>query len=144
MSQHHSVFGDCSHLRMADDAMIRRANLVRLGKSPTELTAILGKTPAYWSNLMRDPKKSFGEKSARRIEEAWPLPRGWLDVPHGEDELPPSQPQRGPRADFREAALMVAKMVPDSAQRERLLNFISYVDRYIEEGERIAASIPDM
>ena len=52
---------------------------------------------------------------------------------------PASQPQ-----DWRAAAELVAKRVPDPARREQLLNFITFVDRYLEEGERIAASIPDI
>lgn len=45
--------------------------------------------------------------------------------------------------DWREAATLVAKMVPDPKKREALLNFIRYVDLYLEQGERIAESIPD-
>lgn len=85
---------------MADDAMIRRENLGRLGKSPTELAAILGKTPGYWSNLLRDPKKSFGEKSARRIEEVWPLPRLWLDEVHEDSEVIPAPGGKGVAQDL--------------------------------------------
>lgn len=80
---------------MADDAMIRRANLIRLGKTPAELTISAGSTPAYWSNLMRDANKSFGEKAARRIEDALLLPRGWLDEPHDEDTPAPNPASKG-------------------------------------------------
>lgn len=52
---------------------------------------------------------------------------------------PKPQPQ-----DWRSAAELVARRVPDPTRREQLLNFITYVDRYLEEGERIAASIPDI
>jgi hypothetical protein len=72
------------HCGMADDSLIRRANLKRLKKTPTELSRALGKTPAYYSDLMNKPGKSFGEKAARAIEEGLALSRGWLDLPHGE------------------------------------------------------------
>ena len=76
---------------MADDAMIRKQNLALLGKKPGELSTLLGKSYSYWRDLMVDPKKSFGEKTARDIEERYPLPRGWLDVPH-DDREPVPQP----------------------------------------------------
>jgi len=71
--------------------MIRKQNLTLLGKKPGELSALLGKSYSYWRDLMVDPKKSFGEKTARDIEERYPLPRGWLDVPH-DDREPVPQP----------------------------------------------------
>ena len=76
---------------MADDAMIRRENLRRLGKTPRELESLLGRRYSYWRDLLQDPKKSFGEKVARDIENAYPLPRGWLDIPH-DDREPVPQP----------------------------------------------------
>lgn len=53
--------------------------------------------------------------------------------------LTPSAPPQ----DWRSAAEIIAKRVPDSKKREQLLNFIRYVDLYLEQGERIAESIPD-
>lgn len=82
--------------------------MIRLGKTATELVAILGKTPAYWSNLMRDAKKSFGEKAARRIEELWPLPRGWMDVPHRASEVVPAPGRRPPHTPDLDASSDVA------------------------------------
>lgn len=63
---------------MSDDALIRRENLKALGKSATELAALMGKTPQYWRDLMQT-EKSFGEKAARGIEEKLGLARGQLD-----------------------------------------------------------------
>ena len=62
--------------------LIRKENLARLGKTPTELKKLLGKSASYWRDLMRDPTKSFGEKTARYIEQHYPLPRLWLDQSH--------------------------------------------------------------
>lgn len=54
---------------MAEGMLIRKKNLERLGKTPTELSRILGKSVSYWRDLMRDPNKAFGEKIARYIEQ---------------------------------------------------------------------------
>lgn len=71
--------------------LIRKKNLERLGKTPTELARILGKSVSYWRDLMRDPNKAFGEKIARYIEQEYPLPRLWLDQSHDEaDPIPPA------------------------------------------------------
>lgn len=75
----------CSHA-MNDDAEIRRANLRRLNLTPTDLSSRVngpnGKptSKGYWSDLMGNPNKSFGEKTARNIEEKLALPRLWLDA----------------------------------------------------------------
>jgi hypothetical protein len=58
---------------MTDQALIRRSNLCRWVESPTALTQKIGGQPSYASDLMRGAK-SFGEKAARRIEDAF----GWL------------------------------------------------------------------
>ena len=47
--------------------------------SPTELSKRLGRGPAFWSNVLRDPKKSFGASLARFIEENLDLPKYSLD-----------------------------------------------------------------
>lgn len=65
---------------MADEALIRRTRLRSLKLTPTQLAAKLGKQPSYYSDLMNlDGKKSFGEKTARKIEEGLELPPRWLD-----------------------------------------------------------------
>lgn len=68
---------------MSDDALIRRENLKRLmaqrGWSVKDLSRELGwGRYSFWNDLV-DGRKSFGEKLARRIEDAAKLPRGWLD-----------------------------------------------------------------
>ncbi len=64
---------------MSDDALIRKANLKALGKSASELASITGKSYQYWRDVMETPK-SFGEKSARNVEEKLGLPRCSLDT----------------------------------------------------------------
>ena len=64
---------------MSEDALIRRSNLKALGYSPTELVARIGKSYQYWRDLM-NTDKSFGEKTARNIEEKLGLQRGQLDL----------------------------------------------------------------
>lgn len=70
---------------MADDAAIRRENLARLlaarGLTIHDMVSQYGRTYSYWRDLLRDPKKSFGEKAARSIEDEAQLPRNWLDIP---------------------------------------------------------------
>lgn len=76
---------------MSEEAAIRRANLAASGVTPTQLVNAVGHSPGYWSTLKNDPKKAFGEKVARKIEEALGWPRGWLDQPHlRTGEVPPT------------------------------------------------------
>ena len=77
---------------MADDAMIRRDNLRRLTTKPNELVERCGKTYSYWRDMLSDPKKSFGEKIARHIEDCWKLPRLWMDQVHDAREPLPEYP----------------------------------------------------
>lgn len=63
---------------MNDSTLIRLENLRALGKTPAELTAAVGNSKQYWSDMLRG-RKSFGETAARKIEEKLELPRGYLD-----------------------------------------------------------------
>lgn len=122
----------------------RRANLVILRNEEGSNKALADKIGiseaqlSQWIKASPDSKtgrpRGMKAESARRIERAAGREEGWLDVPHDR-----AQPQ-----DFRDAALLIAKQVPDPIQRDRLLTFIRFVDRYLEEGQRIAASIPDI
>lgn len=68
------------HCVMSDEALIRRARLRSLKLTPSQLSTRLGKTPSYFSDLMKeDGKKSFGEKAARAIEQGLQLPPFWLE-----------------------------------------------------------------
>lgn len=79
--------------------MIRLTNLQELAKArglgPADLTKLVGKrTNSFYSDLLRG-EKSFGERLARSLEESLQLPRGWLDIPHHDYEIPePTPPQR--------------------------------------------------
>lgn len=66
---------------MNDSTLIRLENLRALGKTPAELTAQVGNSKQYWSDMLRG-RKSFGETAARRIEEKLELPRLFLDEDH--------------------------------------------------------------
>jgi len=93
---------------MSEDALIRRANLNNLKVPAGDLAARLGGTYSYWRDLMKVPTKSFGEKTARRIEEGLGLPRGWLDEP--QDEAAAAQILRPTASDTR---ARVARAVAD-------------------------------
>lgn len=80
---------------MSEDASIRRENLNRLKIGARELSERVGGRYTYWRDLLTDPKKSFGEKAARKIEEKLELPRGSLDVPSASEtpqEIDPTWP----------------------------------------------------
>lgn len=66
---------------MADESEIRRENFKQLAKTPKAAHETLGGTYSYWRDLMSLSSKPFGEKVARRIEAAYNLPPGVLDVP---------------------------------------------------------------
>jgi len=101
---------------MADDSLIRRTNLKRLKKTPTELSRALGKSPAYYSDLMNRPDKSFGEKAARAIEDGLDLARGWLDLPDGETPAAPSA-DNGRMSLSEDPTLDARSLVDDFADR---------------------------
>lgn len=69
-------------MEMSDDALIRLANLKAIGYSPTELSRVMGTSYQYWRDMLAG-RKSFGEKTARNIEDKFNLPRGCLDLAEG-------------------------------------------------------------
>lgn len=80
---------------MSDDALIRRANLKNLGLTPKELSGRVGHSYQYWRDLL-ETDKSFGEKTARNIEEKLGLPRGQLDlVIHDSNKLMVAEMKKG-------------------------------------------------
>jgi len=128
---------------MADDALIRKKNLIRLGKNSRELVTILGRTYSYWQGLMHDPKKSFGEKIAREIEGRWGLPRLWLDDVHDDREpIPEPALQGGARTGQRlkplsESAMLLARRLDELSEprRARAVALIDHTLRTFEEEE---------
>lgn len=51
------------------------------GLTPSDMSTRYYGRVSYWSDMARDAHKPFGEKAARRLEEAAGLPRLWLDTP---------------------------------------------------------------
>ena len=74
----------CSTANMAEDALIRLANLKRLGFDARQLSERVGNGYTYWRDMLKGDK-SFGEKIARKIEDKLGLRRGQLDE---SDEMP--------------------------------------------------------
>ena len=75
---------------------IRRKNLVELGKTAAELSRDVGGSYQYWRDLLASEKKSFGEKVARKIEEAYGLTRGHLDQLDVTASAPTNRLKAGP------------------------------------------------
>lgn len=71
---------------------LRLKNLLDLvgqrGWKPADLVREVGKSPSYWSDMLRGAK-GFGEAVAREIEDELGLPRFWLDTDHERGEAPP-------------------------------------------------------
>lgn len=65
---------------MADDALIRLENLRATNLTARELSTRVGGRVTYWHDMLAG-NKSFGEKIARKIEEALGMARGDLDKP---------------------------------------------------------------
>ncbi len=147
--QYRSVYRLSSTYSMSDEAAIRRVNLNRLCKArswkPADLHSAMGEdggTYSYWPNLLSNSKKSFGEKTARKIEDALSLPRGWLDR---DDEVPP--PNEKPQ-DEGKLTLVVAealKTLGPEARREALEFFRFKLERQNSIGvaEKLAQYISD-
>lgn len=125
-SQYLSVETSCFSADMSDDALIRRQNLRKLGKTATELATLgIGKY-SYWAAMLAEGStKAFGEKAARQLEERLKLARGSLDsmdslaLPWPFKLVDQSRYQAlGPEA--RGAAQ--SRMMDEIERQERLLN----------------------
>lgn len=62
-------------------ALIRLTNLKSLKQKAAELSVTVGGSQSYWTGVLARTRP-FGEKTARKIEAAYDLPRGWLDEAH--------------------------------------------------------------
>lgn len=82
---------------MSEDALIRLSNLRSLGLTAKELSILVGGKESYWFGMLAG-KRSFGEKIARKIEEAKGLQRGALDSSHATALL------QSPQSTFRGSA----------------------------------------
>ena len=96
---------------MNDSALIRLENLRALGLAPVELAQRLGSTKQHWSNVLRG-QTSFGERTARRIEEGLGLLRGSLDQAQSHEDVS----QKG-RAGKPQTILKSAQHNVSSSQR---------------------------
>lgn len=116
---------------MSDDAQIRRENLKSLGLGPGSLVEKLGKTPGYWSSLMKPPK-SFGEKTARSIEDGLCLPRGWLDQSHGRDERAVSsrRDESGPAAGYVRLPIL-AEAAAGPGRAQELIDHVDVAEDWV-------------
>lgn len=111
---------------MTDTAEVanRRARLRQLIKSPAYGTQAkfvfeTGENQGEISALLN--KKSFGEKKARSLEVKCKLPKGWLDIPIGQDlDFPPAPEET---ADRKAARLRAIYQTLDPARQERLLDY---------------------
>lgn len=76
--------------RMSDERMIRVDNLRLLmkttGQNKAEVARLMAVSDAYVRKLLSGLPGTFGEKAARKVEEAFKKPRFWLDVPHAGGE----------------------------------------------------------
>lgn len=63
---------------MNENGLIRLNNLKRLGMSALDLSERVGGQKSYWHGMLAG-SRPFGEKVARKIEEALDLPRGSMD-----------------------------------------------------------------
>lgn len=117
---------------MADEAVIRKQNLVRYCRehkpplAATDLAELLGSRVSLWADLLAGRKPSFGEKLARRIEEGLGLPRGYLDQVH-DGEAPAS---RGPDLTPDERRLLLAFR---TVLREDRTNTLAAIERRARE-----------
>lgn len=105
----------------------RLERLKSLKKTPRELSDHLGSTYAYWRNVLAGVK-DIGEKVARRIEDGYNLPHGWLDG--FADEPAPPADRLQPLLERLENLLDRAEALserssPEGAQLARDLDAIS-------------------
>jgi transcriptional regulator with XRE-family HTH domain len=93
MDREHTRRENARHLARQHDGLAEFAR--RLEMSNSQVSQIIGKNPT----------KNIGNSIARRIEEAYGVGRGWLDVPHGQpDEAEPDEAVERPAVE-RPAAL---------------------------------------
>lgn len=101
---------------MSEDSLIRLENLRNTKLRPTELVRRCGSSVAYWSDLIAG-RKSFGEKTARKIEAGLGLPRGSMDQP-GLSMEQSAPPPAGPSYDAQSLGYYLDK-ITDPDQRAK-------------------------
>lgn len=134
------------------DQTRRLERLRSLNKSAKDLAAYGIGGYTYWRDMLAG-KKSFGEKKARELEEAIPLPPGWFDQEDGEEvdarlEKLLARLEGMPRYSH-EAFLLAADLdtITDPAKRfvayQRALSAIEQVRSGRTAGEGAVTSAPD-
>lgn len=92
--------GSISHMSKKDaDAALRRKNLQRwidgkYGGNKSAAARAADKPPTQFTDMINNPKRSFGAKLAREIEEKFKslgMPKYYLDTNEGEIQLPLSR-----------------------------------------------------
>ena len=128
---------------MNEDALIRLENLKALNLTAQQLSERVGGRVSYWSDLMRG-KKSFGEKVARKIEEALEMPRGYMDAA---DEDAPifavPEPEPAAQPDVMQALEILAGALStlDDATRAAMAPLLSMLAREPEQTDLTLAAI---
>lgn len=82
---------------MNENGLIRLDNLKRLGMSAAELSEQVGGLKSYWHGMLAG-NRPFGEKAARKIEEALGMPRGSMDDDGAAKPIPHDQYRPSPYA----------------------------------------------
>jgi hypothetical protein len=132
---------------------IRRENLARQalpvengrGQLIARLIERCGRTYSYWRDLLSDPKKSFGEKIAREIEDKLPLPPGSLDLAPARDGDPPAKPRPG-FADTRtvtDSQWALLHAVEIAATPEEKATILARYDMIERQAKVLAATLQD-
>lgn len=63
--------------------LVNLRELIARAKGPSNLARVVEMSVSLLSQMAgRNPSKPIGQRAARKIEEAFGLQRGWLDVPH--------------------------------------------------------------
>ena len=83
------------------------------GWKPADFVREVGKSPSYWSDMLRG-SKGFGESVAREVEEKVGLPRVWLDQDHDRREPPPL-----PMPNAAQALDVVARLIAKLPKLDR-------------------------
>lgn len=140
---------------MSEDALIRLENLRELGLGPAELKRAVGSSYQYWNDLL-DGKKSFGEKAARKIEEALGMVRGALDIPGFSRNENDAMERKSPTAVKPVVGSQVASLAQaleflanyfaglESSDRKEAMRQISTLTDEPERHAKIAAAIEAM
>ena len=120
---------------MNEDSLIRRENLKLLKLTPKLLSDTVGGRPSYWSDMLNNDTKSFGEKIARKVEAAHGLVRGSLDEPGGAKR--DTDAPHGPLT-------LVAQAASQDEQLRLQLDQLEHVLRMVPQDQQLKATFQAM